>query len=94
MRREHGVAVKVIDEAMREAASTVGEGGEEEVALLARNVRSQVSVLNGYAQGGAYEEFDRGWKELTKEGGVGVDARALAVVSSLGETRRVRSCSS
>lgn len=77
MRRVHVDAVKVIEDALRQA----GKGGKGEGYILARNVRSQVSVLSGYGQGGAYEDFDRVWEELTKEGGVGVDERALDVVS-------------
>lgn len=73
MRWDFVAAVKTIREAMVEVG---GEGRKG-----AMNVRSQVSVLSAYGQGLAYEELDQLWEELTKEGGVGVDGRALAVVS-------------
>lgn len=69
LRLQHLVAIRTIQRAMEE--------NEDDLF----NIRSYASLMSAYNRGGSFQDVERIWEVMRKEGGVGIDARTVAVVS-------------
>ena len=69
LRLQHLAAVRAIHQAMKEVDKDVF------------TVRSCTSLMEAYDKGGSFEEVEEIWKLMRSEGGVGIDERAVSVVS-------------
>lgn len=71
MRVSHLLVVRELHEAMKGVKRPI------------RSVRAFTSLMDGYSRAEGFDEAFEVWEEMRKKGGVGIDERAVSVVSLL-----------